>query len=120
MALTAYPTACSVLPLLICAAFKVKQPGRHCAVEWEAGAIAGGRTQRILIGNGIGACHNLQVIDQCFGVCTEPQSETARHGNLQVGVARHEHVFISLAELLQPLEELISLRSQFFQLGAVE
>ena len=51
-------------------------------------------------------------------MCSEPQTERRRHGHLQVGIARHEHVLILLALLLQFCEEVVDGLGHEFQLMA--
>ena len=60
------------------------------------------------------------VIHQALGVGTKPEAKRRRHGNLQVGVARHEHTFVALALLNQCLEELLHSLGDGLNLGPGE
>ena len=77
----------------------------HRAVERERRAVAGGRSQRILVGYVPRRGEQPHVVHERFGVGPEPEPERRGHGDLEVGVARHQHLLVAFAQLLQPVEE---------------
>ncbi len=84
---------------------EAEQAGRHRAVERERRTVARGRAEGVLVGDLPGGGHQPQVVDERFGIGAEPEAERRGHGDLEVGVARHQHLAIALRELLQPVEE---------------
>ena len=84
---------------------EAQQFGGHRAIEWERRAVASRRAERITVGHLIGGLQEKHVIRQTLGIGPKPQSETRRHGYLQVCIARHQHVFILVALLDEFVEE---------------
>ena len=86
----------------------------------ERRAVSGGRSQRVLIGDVPRRGQQAHVVDERLGIGPEPQSERRGHGDLQVGVARHQHRFVAFAELLQPVEDYLHGVGRLPQLVAQE
>ena len=99
---------------------KAQQAGGHRAVKRERRTVAGGRTQRIAVALAESGMQEHHVVHQALGIGPEPQAERRRHGYLQVGVSRHEHVLIGLALRLQRVEELFHQAHDAFQAVARE
>ena len=85
--------------------FEAHQTGGHRAVERERRAVSGGRAERVLVGDMPCGGNEPHVIYERFGVGAEPESERRGHGDLEVGVTRHQHLLILFALLLQPVED---------------
>ena len=92
----------------------------HRAVERERGAVSGGRSQRVLVGDVPRCGEHPHVVHQRFGIGPEPESERRGHGDLQVGVSRHQHLAVALALLLQTVEERVDVAGDAPQLIAQE
>ena len=45
------------------------------------------------------------VVYERLGIGAEPESERRGHGDLQVGVPRHQHLLVLFAQALQPVEQ---------------
>ncbi len=85
--------------------FEFQQAGGHRAVERERRAVPGGRTQRVLVGDVPCRGYQPHVVDERLGIGPEPKPERRGHGDLQVGVSRHQHRLVTFAEFLQPVED---------------
>ena len=66
------------------------------AVEWETAAITSCRTEWVAVGYAPCCQEVLHIVNETFGICSEPKSEAGRHGYLKMGIARHEHVFMTV------------------------
>ena len=86
---------------------EAQQVRSHLAVERKRRTIAGSRTQRIAVGYFPSRQQILHIVNQPFSVSAKPQTETRRHGHLQMRVARHQHILVAVALLNQLVEELL-------------
>ena len=94
---------------------ETKQSGCHLAVQGERRAITCCRAKRVAVGHAIGSkqgySHAMNcaigskqeehVVGKRLSMRAKPQAEGTRHGYLQMCVARHKHVLVLLALLLQ-------------------
>jgi len=85
--------------------FEAHQTGGHRAVERERRAVSGGRAERVLVGDMPCGGNQPHVVYERLGIGAEPESERRGHGDLQVGVPRHQHLLVLFAQALQPVEQ---------------
>ena len=84
---------------------EAQQFGGHRTVQGERRAVASCRAKRIAIGHLIGGLQEEHVVCQTLGIGTKPQAEARRHSYLQMGIARHQHIFVLIALLDEFVEE---------------
>lgn len=101
----------------------VSKPRRSvviCRFSGNELPVAGGRAKRITVCHLVSGLQKEHVVGQRLGISTEPQSETRRHGNLHVGISRHEHILILVALLYKLVEEYLHMLGNVLQLMACE
>ena len=84
---------------------EAQQTGGHRAVERERRTVPGGRSQRVLVGDVPRCGHQTHVVHERLRIRPEPQPERRGHGDLEVGVARHQHLLVFFALFLQTVED---------------
>jgi len=92
---------------------EAQQPRGHFPVERERRAVAGGRSQRILVADAVGGQQHFRVVDQALRIGSEPKTERRRHGDLPVRIARHQHLLVLFGQLLQHSEQFAALPDDF-------
>ena len=95
---------------------EAQQFGGHTAIQRERRAITRSRSERILICDFVCRSDHLHIIDQRLGISAKPQTKRRRHCHLQMGVTRHQHVSILVAQLLQALKQSFGMLSHHSQL----
>ena len=60
------------------------------------------------------------VVHEAFGVSAEPQPERRGHGDLQVRVAGHQHLVVSVGKALQQAEQALHVLDDLLDLTAQE
>ena len=93
---------------------KSQQIGCHLAVEREGRTISGCRTEWISVRDFPGCKQHLQVVGQALGISAKPEPERRWHGNLQMGVAGQQNMFVFFALLNQHLKKRRNSIYRFF------
>ena len=97
---------------------EAQQAGGEGTVEGERGAVSGCRAQRIAVAHLEGCLQEEHVVHQALGIGAEPETEGGGHGYLQMGVARHQHVLVTIALRYQHVKQLFDGLGHFLDLCA--